>query len=218
MANQPSIADLRYLYYGGASNAEYTFLQGASAAGVTALDTLEQAEYAQAMRAMAPTNAIAETVSRAHAAIGNASVLTSGTIHMGAIALTRGQVCTTATFSAGATAAGTPTNQWFVLADSVGEVIRFTNNDTTTAWNALTTKTLTFTTPYTVPTTGVYYLGLMVAATTVPSLNSITYGTAPVGIAPRPCFTGQAGQTTVPGLPFTLTMTSVITKPWGWIS
>ena len=56
-----------------------------------------------------------------------------------------------------------------------------------TTWAANTAKTLAMTTPYRVPTSGLYYVGVMQAATTIATLlggaaklNAIIASTAPI--------------------------------------
>jgi hypothetical protein len=73
----------------------------------------------------------------------------------------------------GSAAAGTPTHQWFFFADSSGNLLGITNDDTSTAWGIQSAKMLTLATPYTIPTDGFYYIGIMVAATTVPNLQGV---------------------------------------------
>lgn len=51
-----------------------------------------------------------------------------------------------------------------------GALLGATADQTNTAWAASTVKTLALTTPYVVPTTGIYYVGLHMAAGTCVSL------------------------------------------------
>jgi hypothetical protein len=90
-------------------------------------------------------------------------------------------------FVSGTTAASTPTHWWFALCNNALGLLAITADQTTTAWAASTIKSLaiatiasgastTFTTTY----TGLYYIGIMVAATTaVPTL----YGWTPAATA-----------------------------------
>lgn len=102
----------------------------------------------------------------------------SGTLFMQAIYLAAGQLVSNITISSATTAAGTPTNYFFALYDANRALRAVSANQTTTAWAANTIKTLAMVTPYRVPNSSLYYVGLMVAATTVPTTKG---GTAKTG-------------------------------------
>lgn len=133
-----------------------------------------------------PTNAVAQTFDRASGDVVAQTAAASATQQFAAIHLVKGQVITTITFVNGATAGGTLLNQWFSLYSSARVLLGVTNDDTSTAWGANAAKTLTLATPYIVPATGLYYLGVMVKATTVPTLLGHTNVAAAItnGIAP----------------------------------
>ncbi len=117
---------------------------------------------------LGPTGTIAETHPRELLSETNSTIPNvSGTLWMQAINLMAGQLVSNITISSGTTAAGTPTNYFFALYDINRGLKAVSANQTTTAWAANTMKTLAMTTPYRVPTTGVYYIGLMMTATTV---------------------------------------------------
>lgn len=140
------------------------------------------AEYTYVVPASANlgmTGVFAETMPReicpeVNTAVPNAS----GTLYLQAILLTAGQTVSNIAISSATTAAGTPTNYFFALYDGSRALKAVSANQTTTAWAANTLKTLAMTTPYKVPTTGLYYIGLMVTATTVPTTKG---GTAKTG-------------------------------------
>lgn len=125
----------------------------------------------------------------------DASAPTSGRLQMVAIELPSAAVITSITFVSGATAAVLPTNQWFALYDSSRNLLRQTTDDTTTAWAANALKTLNLTSTYTITATGLYYLGIMVAATTTPSLSGANTNAVITGIAPIICGTSTTGLT-----------------------
>lgn len=121
-------------------------------------------------------------------------VLTSVPIYLQA-----GDLVTSITAISGATAAGTPTNYWFALYSAAGALLAQTADQLTAAWAADTVKTLPLATAQKIPFGGLYFVGLMVKATAVPSLlgaagakpvlageNNIaqTSGSALVGTAP----------------------------------
>lgn len=94
-------------------------------------------------------------------------VMTSVPIH-----LRSGDVITSISTRSGATAAGTPTNYWVALYDNAATpaVLAQSADQTSTAWAANTTKTLALSAPVTITRSGIYWVGIMVTATTPPTL------------------------------------------------
>jgi len=134
-----------------------------------------------------PAGCKAETIDRHILDETNVAALSTGRLQLQAIWLVAGTVITSISFSSATTAAGTPTNQLFGLYDSNRNLLATSADNTTTAWAANTIKTLNLTAQYTVPSTGLYYLGISVTATTVPTLKgqaapsaSQLKGTAPI--------------------------------------
>jgi hypothetical protein len=127
------------------------------------------------------TGTIAETMPRELCNEANLSALTSGTLQMQPIWLRAGQVCTNISFFSATTAAGTPTNQLFGLYGPNRALFAQTSNDTTTAWAANTIKTLALSSAITIPVTGLYYVAIMVTATTVPTLKGVSSSSVLVG-------------------------------------
>lgn len=116
-----------------------------------------------------------ETTSRLRC--GTSSTPTSGTLYLVPIWLPKGAVVSNLTFVSGGTAAVTPTNWWFSLHDSSRKMLARTADQTTAAWAASTvmTKAIAQTTAgsassYTTTYAGLHYLGVMIKATTQPSL------------------------------------------------
>ncbi len=137
-----------------------------------------------------PTNAKAETYPRAGGRITEAlSALSTGRLSVYAITLEAGVTISSITFFSNSTAAGTPTNQWFCLLDTSLNVLRTTNDDTTTAWAANTSKTLTLSSSYTPVNRIAAYVGINVTATTPPNLtgysegSNIVFSTTPAVVA-----------------------------------
>lgn len=126
------------------------------------------------------TGTLAESMPRETCPEVNTVVPTlSGTLFMQAIRLTAGQLVSNITISSGTTAAGTPTNYFFALySGGARALLAVSANQTTTAWAANTVKALAMTTPYRVPTTGLYYIGIMMTATAVVTTKG---GTAKTG-------------------------------------
>jgi hypothetical protein len=177
---------------GSMSAADFTKLSGITAAAVPALQTV------------IPTLTVSGTIAENAPA---SSIFTSvtgpatGVLLLTGIWLAKGTVCTSISFHSSTTAAGTPTNQWFVLADLNRVSLANTTNDTTTAWLASTTKTLALTAPFTTTYSGLHYIGLCVTATTMPTFRGLGYSTmTPVKLQ---SFTSTTGLTTPPAVPTT---------------
>lgn len=125
-----------------------------------------------------PSGCLAETIQRNVCPEVNTSALTSGTLYMMAIYLKAGTLVSNISFFSATTAAGTPTNGFFALYDSSRNLLANCANFTTEAWAANTIKTKAMSTAYRVTVSGLYYLGIMITATTVPTLKG---GTAKTG-------------------------------------
>lgn len=126
-----------------------------------------------------PANAIAQTYSR-HLGSTNGTALTTQVATYTPIPLLKGTVITSITYLSATTAATTPLNQLFGIYDKGGALLASSADATTAAWAANTAKTLNLSSTYTVPRTDVYYLGILVVATAVPTLASLA---APSGAA-----------------------------------
>jgi hypothetical protein len=121
---------------------------------------------------------VAETINRMLVSEANLSALTSGTLHLTAIYLRAGQVCTSISYCSATTAANAPTNQFFALYDNNRALLANTANATSTAWGSNTIATRALTSAFTVTYTGLHYVGIMVTATTVPTLKGLVAKTA----------------------------------------
>lgn len=128
---------------------------------------------------LGPTGTLAETMPRETCPeVNTAAPTASGTLFLNAIYLTAGQLVSNITISSATTAANTPTNYFFALYSAARALLAQSANQTTTAWAANTVKTLAMTTPYRVPTSGLYYIGIMMTATAVITTKG---GTAKTG-------------------------------------
>ena len=124
------------------------------------------------------TGTLAESMPRELCPEVNTTAAASGTLNMQLIYLQAGTLVSNITLASATTAAGTPTNYFFALYDASRNLLAQSANQTTTAWAANTVKTLAMTTPYRVPTSGPYYIGYMMTATTVATIKG---GTARTG-------------------------------------
>lgn len=106
------------------------------------------------------------------AAVSDLAALSTGVMTATPVFLRAGDTVTNIAFVSGATAAGTPTHWWFALYDSAAtpKLLAQTADQTTGAWAANTAKTLALTAPVTITEDGIYWVAVMVAATTVPTL------------------------------------------------
>lgn len=122
------------------------------------------------------------------------SVLTSGTLRMEAVYLQAGIPVTALDFVSSSTAAGTPLNQWAGLFSHGARTLLAVSTDKTTeAWTANTLKS--FGVAYTPTVTGWYWAGLVVVATTVPTLMGVNSNVALNGLAPVLAGTSSTGRT-----------------------
>lgn len=134
------------------------------------------------------------------------------------IYLRKGDVITNIAFVAGATAAGTPTNQWHALYDPDGVLLAQSADQLTAAWAASTARKLALATAVTIATSGSYIVASSTTATTVQTLAGsapivatavataaskalgFTFGSATAGVAPATTGT----QTTVAKCPLVI--------------
>ena len=123
------------------------------------------------------------------------------------VALVAGDVITNISVQSGATAAGTPTNYWVALYDSSATpaLLSQSADQTSTAWAAFTVKTLALGTAQTISKTGIYWVAIMVKATTVPTL----LGT----LAVKPIATGERNLAVTSGSGLTATATATLASP-----
>ncbi len=178
---------------------------------------------------MMRTNALAETIPRNNATFSNTiGAPTSGTISFTAIELQAGMAIGHITFMSGTTAGSAMTHQWFCLTDSALNQVATTSDDTSTAWGASAEKTLAIATiasgasaTYTVPTAGLYYVGVCVTGTTLPTMTgtSVVANTGPASLPPSLFGTSDTGLTSPPA--FTKTygaITATLKQHWAWVS
>lgn len=168
-----------------------------------------------------PTAAIAQTYARTDA-ISNIAPLSSGRLSFTLAWLPAGTY-NSITFVSATTPVGTPSNQWFAIYDATTLAkVAVTNDDTTTAWAANTAKTLTISGGVTV-TEGLYYIGIMVNAGTVPTLYGTSSSASSTVNALPPILTGadttNTGRTTPATAPATAAaLTASTLTPYAYLS
>lgn len=120
-----------------------------------------------------PTGVIAETHNSARFwSFTFFSGLTSGRLYLqGGLVIPAGKTISSIGVASGSTAAGVPLNQWFCLVRASDlAVLAQTVDDTNAAWAASTLKTLALQAPFTPSVDTPVYVGVLVVATTTPSL------------------------------------------------
>lgn len=120
------------------------------------------------------SGALYETMDRNTCPEINTAALSTGRLQLQAIWLPEGITINSISFWSATTAGATLTNQLFGLYDNNRNLLATSVNDGATAWAANTKKTLALTASFTTTYTGLYYLAIMVAATTVPTLKGAT--------------------------------------------
>lgn len=120
-----------------------------------------------------PRGALAQCSSRFTSGSANNALLVTQRATLVAIPLIKGMVVSSISVHSGATAAGAPTFQKFGLYDSGYNRLALTADDGATAWAAESLKTLALTDTYTVLATDIYYVAILVAAGTLPTLRGV---------------------------------------------
>ena len=148
---------------------------------------------------MGPTGTIAETIPR-QVLTETANTPTSGTVHLMAVYLNAGQLVSNITMYSIGAAVGAVNCLFGLYSNSQSApTLLATSANNTTILAANTTRTLAMTTPYRVPTSGVYYVALMTtAATTMPTLRGNAAKALNVLASQNPMTTASSstGQTT----------------------
>ena len=134
------------------------------------------------------------------------AALVSQRLRLDAMYLPKGVTITSLTYGAGTVPLGAGTHQFFGLFDDLAgssggaarALLRGTSDDTSTAWAANTLKTLALTSPYTTLRAGLFYSGILVTATTVPTIWGRASLAAATGIAPISNGTSDTGINALP--------------------
>jgi hypothetical protein len=133
--------------------------------------------------------------------INNLSLLATQRVSLFAIDLPAGLVVASITFVSGGTALATGSHQYFGLYDSSRNLLRASNDDTSTAWGATTAKTLSLTSSFTTTYSGLHYVGILIEASTMPTLHGVApTAVSLIGSVLTPILTGTSstGQTSLP--------------------
>ena len=126
-------------------------------------------------------NVLAQPYRRSMVSSSTLTAPATGVLQLHSIYLPAGLTVSAVTWFAGTTAADTPLNQIFSLYSGALALLAQSADATTAAWGANAAKRLPFTTAYTATVAGLYYVGLLVVATAVPTLA----GVAGIATGPR---------------------------------
>jgi hypothetical protein len=122
-----------------------------------------------------PVGILTETLDRANSQIAHAALPISGTLGLTGILLNKGMVINTITYFTGGTAPGSVTHFWYSLWDGTLNRVGITADAGIVTLLSNTVYPKTLTSPYTVPTTGIYYVGALIVCSTVgtwPGMNN----------------------------------------------
>lgn len=151
--------------------------------------------------------------------ISNQTPLASQRLQLVSMWLIKGVPVSSITFFSGSTGLVTGVNQLFgVYDDNAGTssgtaraLLRGSNDDTSTAWAGNTAKTLNLTSSYTPTRTGQHFLGILINATTVPTLLCSSPGsTVTSGPDPDPCGSSNTGVTALPNPANAMSATTIV--------
>lgn len=158
-----------------------------------------------------PEGTKAETVPRSLGELKNSAILTSGTLLLaGGLELPAGLEIKEVHFYSATTAATSPTNQWAVLLDSSRKVLARSADKTTEAWAANSKKTFTLDSPYTTTEEAAFYVGIVVVASTVPTLQAKeSINSFPLNLAPVMGGNSNTGLTVPSGLAIGATASAI---------
>jgi hypothetical protein len=165
---------------------------------------------AAAANPLKPANAKFETYPRTYGGAAQ-GVLSSGRIQLNAIWMPTGTVIEHISWAIASTATKAPTHWWYALLNSERKMLAVTADQEKAAIAAEEVTRLAIAktaageaTSFTTTYTGLYYLAIMVAAETVPTLVGMGFGASLLpSLEPATNLTSNTGQTTPPAFPFT---------------
>lgn len=150
---------------------------------------------------LGPTGTLAETMARETCPEVNTTAGASGTLFLQAVYLRAGQVISNITVYSATTAAATTSNLFFALYDGARNLLAQTANQGAYTWAANSAKTLALSASYRVPTSGLYYVGVLQVATTIATLKGGTAKTGGQLAAAAPILHGNSSTGLTTSLP-----------------
>lgn len=124
------------------------------------------------------TGTLAETMPRETCPEVSTTAGASGTLFLQAIYLKAGTLVSNITIWSATTGALTTSNLFFALYNQNRSLLAQSADQGAYTWAANVQKTLAMTTPYRVPTSGLYYIGILQVATTIATIKGGTAKTS----------------------------------------
>jgi hypothetical protein len=149
--------------------------------------------------AMGPAGTVRANFDRANCSMGQSLSLTMGSAQMTLIYLFAGDTFSNFNIRAGTGGWSGITNSWAVLTDLNLNPLAVSSNVTTATQAAQTTRTFPVVgAPYVALTTGLYYVGVMAAGTSAPTIGPSSLSIGQQNILPYVAGTSGTGLTTPP--------------------
>lgn len=181
-------------------------------------DAIRRGDLWASLDPTAPAGAIATTMRRTEVNSAAYTPLTSGRLAMFALRLFAGDTVSNINVMSGSTAGASLTRAWFALYDANRNLLGQTATDSAATWAANTVKALALT-PYVVTASGLFYVGVMVQGTTMPSLmGSASIQSGALGVAPIDVGTSNTGLTTTAPNPANALSNNIGGKAWIWLT
>jgi hypothetical protein len=134
--------------------------------------------YYNALDPASPDTLLERSIPRLDAQDVTIALATTGKMTLAKVTLETGELVTNLSFISGTTAGATMTSWWMALYDPDGKLVGQTADQVAGAIAASTVFTLPLATAKRMGQSGVYRIGLCVAATTVPTVRGITLAPA----------------------------------------
>lgn len=131
-----------------------------------------------------PAGAVRQSLDRAGAHANLSGCLSTGRLYMQGVYYAKGEIVSNLVWMSATTALSSGSNQWSALFDADRNKLAISADATSGAWAANTAKTFALSASYTIPSSGLYYHGLCVVASTVPTLAGQSTLAGIQGIAP----------------------------------
>lgn len=169
------------------------------------------------------TNQLFATVSRQNVGVNTLTATTSGLVRACITKAYQGQIVGHLQWCSGGTAATTPTHQWLCLTDASGNLLAVTADQGSAAIAANTVYAFPVATiasgasaAYTIPSTGPYYIGLLIVASVMPTMDGLATPNlgAVTGALPVATAISSASFTTPPSFPTAFSFNGSSQYPW----
>lgn len=180
-------------------------------------DLVARLEVLSLARPFTPSGYIRSNLDRSNgfAAAGVNAPNTSGRLLLTLFPLVAGETIRSFTCVSGTTAGASLTHAWYCLYDINLAKLAVTTDDTSASWAINTAKTLSLSAPYSVTSTGLYYVGIVVVGTTLPTLLGVNTGLGAMSLPPIMNGLSTSGLTTPATAPATAAaLSAAIAQPY----